>query len=283
VADPLGLTAIEAAWGIHETINEDVARAFRVHASERGVDYRRCGMVVFGGSGPLHGTSVARKLRIPRVVCPLGAGVMSAFGLLASPIGFEIARSRRLALADLSSEAFEAELSLLETEIRALLAGAGVEDGAIRTRFRLDMRYVGQGYEVEVPVEGRPGRRLAGLERGFAAAYRQVFGLALADRPVEIVNWKVEAEGPPPRFEGMGRRPEISTRARGRSERPIWLPKGRAMRPVPVIHRQSLGVGDAIEGPALIEEEESTCLLQEGDSLRVDEGLNLVIAVGGAP
>ena len=89
VARPLGLTLERAAWGIHEVINEDVAKAFRVHASERGVDYRRCSMIVFGGSGPIHGTRIARKLRIPRVICPSGAGVMSAFGLLTSPIGFE--------------------------------------------------------------------------------------------------------------------------------------------------------------------------------------------------
>ena len=94
------------AWGIHEVINEDVAKAFRVHASERGVDYRRCSMIVFGGSGPIHGARIARKLRIPRVICPSGAGVMSAFGLLTSPIGFERVQSLRVGLDALSAERF---------------------------------------------------------------------------------------------------------------------------------------------------------------------------------
>src|SRR5438270_85081 len=106
VARPLRLNVEKAAWGIHEVINEDVAKAFRVHASERGVDYRRCSMVVFGGSGPIHGTRIARKLRIPRVVCPSGAGVMSAFGLLTSPIGFERVQSLRVALETLSPDRF---------------------------------------------------------------------------------------------------------------------------------------------------------------------------------
>ena len=97
-------TPIRAAWGMHEVINEDVAKAFRVHASERGVDYRRCSMIVFGGSGPIHGSRIARKLRVPRVVCPSGAGVMSAFGLLSSPVGFEQVQSLRVALADLTGE-----------------------------------------------------------------------------------------------------------------------------------------------------------------------------------
>ena len=96
VARAAGLDPIRAAWGVYEIANEDVARAFRVHASERGFDYRRSSMVAFGGSGPVHALAIARKLRIPRVIFPIGAEVMSALGLLVSPLGFEIARSRRV-------------------------------------------------------------------------------------------------------------------------------------------------------------------------------------------
>ena len=103
VARPAGLDPIRAAWGVHEIANEDVARAFRIHASERGFDYRRSSMVAFGGSGPVHALAVARKLRIPRVIFPIGAGVMSALGLLVSPLGFEVSRSRRILLAGLDA------------------------------------------------------------------------------------------------------------------------------------------------------------------------------------
>src|SRR5260370_8418207 len=78
VGQRLGLDPAAAAWGIHEVINEDVARAFRVHAAERGVDYRRCSMIAFGGSGPIHALRVARNLRIPTVALPAGTGRMSA-------------------------------------------------------------------------------------------------------------------------------------------------------------------------------------------------------------
>ena len=91
VANPLGVSVARAAWGMHEIINEDVARAFRIHASERGFDYRGAAMVAFGGSGPAHAMAVARKLKIARVVFPAGAGVMSAFGLLVSPLAYELA------------------------------------------------------------------------------------------------------------------------------------------------------------------------------------------------
>ena len=103
---------------IHEVINEDVAKAFRVHASERGVDYRRCSMIVFGGSGPIHGARIARKLRMPQVVCPSGAGVMSAFGLLSSPVGFEQVQSLRVALADLTRQQFTEIVAGLVDRIR---------------------------------------------------------------------------------------------------------------------------------------------------------------------
>ena len=87
VGKPLGLETLRAAWGIHDIVSEDVARAFRIHASERGFDYRSGSMVAFGGSGPLHALAIARKLKIPRVIFPVGAGVMSALGLLISPLG----------------------------------------------------------------------------------------------------------------------------------------------------------------------------------------------------
>src|SRR6266851_2558658 len=84
LAGRLATDVTHTAWGIHEVINEQVARAFRIHASEQGIDYRHCSMVAFGGSGPIHALRVARKLKIPRVVCPTGAGVMSALGMLIS-------------------------------------------------------------------------------------------------------------------------------------------------------------------------------------------------------
>ena len=129
VAEPLGLTPLRAAWGIHETINEDIARAFRIHAVERGFDCRRAVIVAFGGGGPIHAAGIARKLRASRVVFPMGAGVMSALGLLASPMLFETARSDRVALDRLTPERFAAALDALAADARAFLAGAGLAPG----------------------------------------------------------------------------------------------------------------------------------------------------------
>ena len=122
VAKPLGLETLRAAWGIHDIVSEDVARAFRIHASERGFDYRSGSMVAFGGSGPLHALAIARKLKIPRVIFPVGAGVMSALGLLISPLAFEMARSRRIHVADIDAADFAATFRALEAEATVLPA-----------------------------------------------------------------------------------------------------------------------------------------------------------------
>ena len=118
---------MRAAWGIHDIISEDVARAFRIHATERGFDYRAGSMVAFGGSGPLHALSIARKLKIPRVIFPVAAGVMSALGLLISPLAFEVARSRRVHVADIDAADFGRTFRALEADATAFLHQAGVQ------------------------------------------------------------------------------------------------------------------------------------------------------------
>jgi N-methylhydantoinase A len=279
VGDALGVSVERAAWGIHEVINEDVARAFRVHASERGVDYRRCSMIAFGGSGPLHAARVARKLRIPRVVCPTGAGVMSAFGLLSSPVGFELVRSRRIALARLDAASLRTEFDRLAEEAERFLAEAGIAAADVARRYRLDMRYAGQGYEIEVPVEGPLDDTLAArLPALFADEYAKVFGISFPEKPVEIVNWKVDASGPEPGRERTYRlRPDGAARHARKGTRPAYFPEAGGFVDCPVYDRYALRRGDAIAGPALVEERESTTVVCPGDAMHVDDHLNLVL------
>lgn len=281
VARPLELEVEKAAWGIHEVINENVAKAFRVHASERGVDYRRCSMVVFGGSGPIHGTRIARKLRIPRVVCPSGAGVMSAFGLLTSPIGFEHVQSLRVALESLSPDRFTTIVDALIAQARVTLREAGLKDSDCEAAVKVDMRYIGQGYEVEVPLRvGAAAESLTALPGDFEREYRAVFGLAFDDRPLEIVAWKVDVHGPIP----SAGKPYLLKHARRspeplRGHRQAYFPDAGGYVRCAVYDRYALKPGDAIDGPALIEEAESTCVLGAGDRGAVNERLNLVIDV----
>ena len=287
VADPLGLDPPRAAWGIHETANEDVARAFRVHAARRGFDYRSCSMIAFGGSGPVHALRIARKLRIPRVIVPAGAGVMSAFGLLASPVSHEIVRTENVFLKDITAAAFGEKFDRLTAEVTDYVRAAGIQPADIAIKQRLDMRYIGQGYEIEVPLPDsvESVEIFEDLPSLFAENYERVFSTRFGDMPAEIVNWKVEAGGPLPQlgrdgyilsdFEAKG----PNSALKGRRE--AYFPEKEGYTSCPVYDRYALVPGMALQGPALIEENESTCVVGFGDSVVVDARHNLIAEVVG--
>ena len=278
VAQPLGTDLARAAWGTHEVINEAVARAFRMHASELGFDYRNCTMVAFGGSGPVHALRVARKLGIPRVLFPPAAGVMSAVGLLVTPLSFETMRSARVALSALDGERLEAGFSALLEQATAFLVAAGTPSDAIIVRRRLDMRYAGQGYEIEVelPMEGGADALIEQLPSRFLKRYAEVFAAVSLDQPLEVVNWKVEAVGPRPQVGasyGAGFY-EGGESALGHHQ--VYDPVAAKFEPSPVISRYALEIGSVLTGPALLQERESTCVIGPGERIRVDEAYNLI-------
>jgi N-methylhydantoinase A len=275
------LTLDRAAWGIHDIANEDIARAFRMHASERGFDYRTCGMVAFGGGGPIHAARIARKLRVPQVVFPAGAGVMSAFGMLSSAQSFETMRAQPQALEQLTEDEVASVLTNLETDASASLLAAGVPPESIRRERRVDMRYHGQGYDIAVllPENASPAELLRLLPQLFAERYQEVFHTNFAGG-VEIVGWKVEASGPAPeRFMTAPAAADDGVPAQ-KGARRAFFPSLGGYFDCPVYERRRLAIGMVIKGPALIEEPESTCLLDSGDLARVDQRYNLIAEIG---
>ena len=277
VAKPLGLELLRAAWGVHDIVSEDVARAFRIHATERGFDHRSGSMVAFGGCGPLHALSIARKLKIPRVIFPVGAGVMSALGLLISPLAFEMARSRRIHVADIDAADFAATFQALEDEAKVYLLAAGVAECDVRVTRRLDMRYQGQGHEIEVTLPDGPiGGLFGDLGDLFGRAYQAVYTLHLGE-PAEIVNWKVEAAGPVPDLgTGYALSGPAGTGKPLKGARLAYdADRGRLVE-WPVYDRYALLPGASVTGPALIEERESTCVIGGGQVAAVDARFNLV-------
>ncbi|HAN61150.1 MAG TPA: methylhydantoinase, partial [Gammaproteobacteria bacterium] len=191
VSEKLDLPLARSAWGIHDVVNEGIARAFRIHASERGVDYRNSAIVAFGGSGPIHAIAVARKLRAPQVIFPVGAGVMSAFGLLASPLTFEVLQGKQVFLDRLTLEAFVEAFDRLMAESSQALVGAGVASRDIKYRLRLDMRYAGQGHAIEValPEQRSLVEIFPTIEERFAERYAGLYAPVDLDAPVEITTW----------------------------------------------------------------------------------------------
>lgn len=272
IAGPLGLDVDEAAWGIHQIVNENMANAARVHAVERGRDPGSLPVFAFGGAGPVHAVGVADALGAPAVLAPYGAGVLSAAGFLAAPLAFDFVRTRRAVLDGLDWGEAEGFFAEMEEEGARLLADSGVPGEQVSHRRIAEMRYVGQGHElrVEVPAEGGTQP----LAAAFEARYRELYGHGGPAVPVEVLSWRVVSSGPKPTLSLTPPRRDATGRAQ-KGEREAYFPGGR--RVAPVYDRYALEPGFEAEGPAIVEERESTLVVPPGRSAEVTEELAVVV------
>ena len=272
-----GLSVTEAAAGIALVVNQNMATAIRIHAAERGKDYRRYGLFSFGGAGPVHAYEIARILRLPQIVCPLGAGTNSAFGLLAAPVAMDLSRSYNASLDELDWPRLNELLDDMESEAGEMLRQAGVAKP--RYDRSADMRFVGQGFELQVPV---PGGKLSpasvkAMTKAFHAEYRKIYDSIPGDLPIEALTWRLRASGPEPDVaDSMGVQ-EASTWKR--RTRKVYFPEKRAYVETAVYNRYALKPGEVIRGPAVFEERESTVVMGPSGTGRIDDDLNLVIDV----
>ncbi|MEV0071571.1 hydantoinase/oxoprolinase family protein [Amycolatopsis sp. NPDC050768] len=260
IAEPLGVSVEEAAWGIHTSVNEDMANAARVHAVERGKDPAKLPMYTFGGAGPVHGAGVARALGAPTVVAPPAAGVLSALGFLTAPLAFDFVRSARAAVLDLSWEDVDARFAEMEAEGAALLRESGV-DGVDVTHARVaEMRYAGQGYEIRVPVRATAESWPDALVADFTDVYRSLYRRSGPPVAVEVLNWRVVSSAPAP--EVSLRLKEIEPGRASAGSRPAYFTGGFV--DTAVVDRYRLRPGDWGRGPAIVQERESTVVVPPG-------------------
>jgi len=276
LARPLGLSAVEAAWAVHETVNTSMAQAASMHALEKARNIAGHAMVPIGGAGPVHACEIARKLGIGRLVVPPGAGVASAFGFLAAPISFAFLRGQLRPLAALDFPELRDLVGGMEAEGRAMLAKAGLAEGS--ARITAAMRYAGQGYQVEaeVPAEALAREDRDALRAAFEAEYGRLYGRTEPGVAVECVGWRVTVGGPAPRLDLAAAAPSGGALRKG--TRPAWF--GGAFLEAAVLARGALKPGDAVQGPALVEERESTLVLPPGARASCDAALNLVVEIG---
>jgi N-methylhydantoinase A len=200
IADRSGISVEEAAWGIHQIVNENMANAARIHTLERGKDLRRFPVFAFGGAGPVHGFRIARALGSPTLIVPFGAGVTSAVGFLTAPLAFDFVRSWPGALELLDWTKANDLFAEMEAEGQALLEASGVPSAQISHRREADLRYVGQGHEIRVPLP--PGvldsSSAATITASFEEVYRRLYERLSQSVPIEIINWRVISSGPRP-------------------------------------------------------------------------------------
>ncbi|MBS0532166.1 MAG: hydantoinase/oxoprolinase family protein [Proteobacteria bacterium] len=258
LAERLGAPAERVSRGIRDTVNENVARAFRVHAGELGLDYRRYAMVCTGGSAPLHAAEIARILNISTVVFPFGAGVSSAFGLFVGREGLTLQRTNTVVLQTLTADAIRAEVDKLivsDANARSLASeGASVS-------LSLGMRYLGQGYEIEVQVNDLKSCDVHAIREEFLREYRRVFGVTFPDYVVEVFNWTVQLTKPDQLCDLSGFRYQNAGASGKKKKTSRAIGLSAAAAPVSVWDRYALRPGDVIEGGALIEENDTTIYL----------------------
>ncbi len=283
LAGRLGLDRTGVAAGIVEIVENNMATAARIHIAEQGQDHRRYRLLAFGGAGPVHAYGLARILGVREVVFPRGAGVASAIGMLVAPRSAEFTRSYVQRLAGIDWGAVHRILKELEARARELLLEAGASADDIRIEPAADMRYLGQGYEVTVPVEHAVllGKDAVGLRQAFEAVYAQRFGRSLPDMQIEVVSWRLRASSAAMADEV---RLEHSSAADGPSrtaEREVYFAELGGFRTTPVRARSRLAPGEHVDGPAIIEEAESTVVVGPQAQVVIDEAGNLVMHLGG--
>ncbi|HEY1945165.1 MAG TPA: hydantoinase/oxoprolinase family protein [Roseiarcus sp.] len=254
VASPLGLSIEEAAWGVHQVVNENMAAAARVHLLEHGRTPERYSMVAFGGAGPTHAYGVARALHLPEIIVPWQAGVGSAFGMLCAPVAFEMAQSRTIALDVVEWPEVEHMLASMVQECRANVLSAAIDASETVARRSADLRYRGQGHEIQIDLEGLswPNVDWRDVRERFRAEYRRLNGVDGPDMPVEVITWRASVRGPISDVP-LGASNLVSPDQRSRRTRPVYFAETNGFVTTRLVQRASLKVGDRVEGPAIIE------------------------------
>ncbi|MGP7817923.1 hydantoinase/oxoprolinase family protein [Niallia sp. 01092] len=278
VAKPLGLSVVEAAWGIHQVVNENMASAARIHTVEKGKDITDYPLFATGGAGPVHVCNVASILDISTVISPVGAGVGSAFGFLSSPIAFDFVRSYQGRLDQMNWSEVMKLLKEMEQEGERLLAKSNISSNDIQIFRSCEMRYTGQSYEIRVPIpnETLTEQSFHTIKRNFEIQYEELYAEALNDMAIETLNWRVIVQGPIPEI-NLNLQAKNDQKVEPKNYRNVYFGEYADYRLTPVYDRKNLHSGISIKGPAIIEERESTMVVTPGFSISVDPFLNLIL------
>ncbi len=273
VAKSLGTSPIEAAFGIHDLINETMAAAAKTHIAEKGGNPNIVTISAFGGAGPVHAYGLAKKIGAPRILVPPLAGVGSALGFFTAPVAFDLSRSHRVTLEDADFREIERLFAGLENEGAGILQQADKKQNITFVRTMM-MRFVGQGAETDLPIKNKPFEqwKKAEIRDLFDEVYQKLYGRTYPETPVEFVTFKVRASLPerPFRIPPLGSN-EGFLEDCIKGERNAFSLLKKEFIPFKVYDRFKLFPGASIQGPAIVEEKESTIIIGEDAKASVDE------------
>ena len=278
LANALDVSVDRCAWGIHDLVNESMSKAAAMHATDLGVDPRSLPMVAFGGAGPVHAYGIARKLGIKRVICPTGAGVTSAIGLLIAPVAVDLSVSHPMAVDAWDPDGMNRLLDDLAAQGAEVVSAAGVAKETITNRYTVDMRHVGQGHEITVALPDRSLPKeefLKQLLDNFFKLYRELFGRTVV-ASVEVITWRLRAGG---EKDEVTRPHETEVADARKGSRQVYFQELGTYTETPVYDHYKFPVDQEIRGPAIVEQRESTAVVGPSGVFHVDANGNLVINI----
>ena len=264
----LGTSVRDVAAGVYRVVGESMTAAARAHAVDRGIDYRGVPLFAFGGAGPVHACYVAELLDSPMVIYPPLASVLSAFGTLVTPPRLDLSQGALSRLSALRWDDVDRIVARLVADSSSGLASAGCKPSDIKFQFGADLRYFGQQNEVTAWFETDPRQKhdAARVRAIFEDAYEKLYSLRLPEVDVEIVSWRLVATGPVVSRDSKVALQSVPAKPRGKRSARF----GANDIETPVYARKDLAKGQTLEGPAIIEERETTIIILPGWRARVD-------------
>ena len=277
LAGPLGIDADQAAYGVYAIVNENMASAAKAYMSEKGENPRSCALVAFGGAGPVHACDLAARLGVRTVLVPPRAGVAAAFGMIVAPVTYDAVRSRRMLLEALTPQALRDVYQEMKDECLRRLP-ATIDREQVSYECSVDMRYLGQGYDINavVDADGTDAAPAAAIQAAFERAYSKLYGRVFAGQPLEIMSFRLTASALRQVADVAGTNPA----ARGdgkRGTRRAFCPATHAWAEFAVHRRDQIEPGVEFGGPAIVEENESTTVIPSGARARIDEHGSLIV------
>jgi N-methylhydantoinase A/oxoprolinase/acetone carboxylase beta subunit len=284
LAGRLGLGSAETAEGILTILNSNMANAIRSRTIQKGIDPRGFVLVAFGGAGPLHGAEVAGMLGIPEVLVPPYPGITSAMGLLTTDLKYDVTRTQFQTSGAVDLDKLNADLAAMQQELARHFAADGLTPEQVSYARAGDLRYVGQGYELKVPL---PNGALSRTEldrvwQEFHHKHQTEYGRSFPDTPIEIVNVRVSGIGQIPKIQSIEPPHGQNLDAARSGTRPCLFRTGGKLQSfeTPFFRRTLLPIGARFPGPAIVLQSDSTTVVPPGWSASVDASGNLVLRAG---
>ena len=281
VAHPTGLSMIEAAEGITEVVSTSIAEGIRLMSVQRGVDPRRFNMMAFGGAAGLQASKVARQLQVEKVIIPAAAAVLSAHGMLSTDLKYDYSRSLPTPLLGMDLDAVKALVEGMESEGRQKLQDQGVLESCIEITVSADMRYLDQIYEVNVPVPDLTQDLELLLYQwagNFHARYQELYSYSQSEQEIRLVTLRVSLVGRLPKLDPppVDRVNTDTVKAKGR--RKVYL---SGWTDATVYEITELPPGSLVNGPAVLESDFTTVLVEAGDKATIDSygGIELQVCL----